>query len=455
MASRSVVDQETGFDATYASRNTVRNARKVDAVVREAPQGQRLLDIGCNAGYVTRALLQAGKAREAIGVELDGSVVMPELMSSDAFTLFEGAVTDYPFDESVDITCYLAVHHHVIQRQGLLRAMELWRDIVRCTRQCIFFEIGQIAERKRHEWRRAIKQEYSDDGRLLRDLLLAVGPRLKGAKVIKWLPMHRGTRPILRIDLHPPESVDDPADAQFYRSDWCEQAQWQAERVWRRTHGWRAQALIEDGEEGDRKIYWRTEFCLLRHTETGEEVFAKRILDNPYKQRREYRIHEQLSHPRVVPVRGVHAEHGLMFPYLRWQPLGAVELSQIRNADEVVAQIERFFREACTLRIDLRELDYRLECSPPPRRLIDVVDLHPHNFLVDVRDGEIVDWKVVDLEYAGNGRYRRNRAHLAWILWMSRRSMRAKLRAKWAKLWYERMRWVRSLRRRALFTYDE
>jgi hypothetical protein len=40
------------------------------------------------------------------------------------------------------------------------------------------------------------------------------------------------------------------------------------------------------------------------------------------------------------------------------------------------------------------------------------VDLHPHNFMVSVRNNEIIDWKVIDFEYYSNSNYSRNMANI-------------------------------------------
>lgn len=414
-------DAETGFDATYAERHKQRNRRKTRRILTHIEAGDRFLDIGCNAGYVSGALLRTNMAKRVDAIELNRSIVDQALLEDTRFNFFEGSVTDYPFPCGYTGTIYCAVHHHIFGLYGKFQAFLTWRKIIEHSDRFVIFETGQILEGEKYYWQRAIRSYYPSDERHLGDLLLAIGPRLKDVRVIGYMPIHGVKRVLLKIELHPRGSNYDIAatGTDAYEKLLNDTTPWVAVKRFRRTIGTRSQELI-DIEQSPRddvsNIYEGTTFCVLRDELTGQQFFAKRTEDNPFKLLRELKIIMQLKHSRIVSPVAVNSTFGMIFPYLSYVPLHALSANKIKDRDRFIAQILEFFRYAREVEVDLGLLDYPRNKNEPKRRLIDVVDLNLSNILVNLEEGIVRDWVIVDLEYVGNQTRARNEKHLAGIM---------------------------------------
>ncbi|MGH7230600.1 MAG: methyltransferase domain-containing protein, partial [Nitrospiraceae bacterium] len=416
-------DAETGFDPTYAERHKQRNTRKIRRILAHIDAGDRFLDIGCNSGYVAAALLRANKARQVDAIELSRSIVDPALLEDPRFNFYEGPVTDYPFRSVYAGTIYCAVHHHVFGLHGKSQAFTTWRKIIEHSNHFVLFETGQIAEGDRHYWQRAIHSYYSTDEEHLRDLLHAIGPRLKNVSVIDHLPMHGVNRVLLKIELHPRGSSYDIAatGADAYGSLLNDDSPWIVVKRFRRTIGSRSQRLV-DFEEGPRDhvsdVYEGTTFYLLRHETTGQHFFAKHTEDNPFKLLRELKIVTQLNHPRIVKPVAFSSTYGLIFPYLPYVPLRALSLDALPNAERLIGEILEFFEYARETEVKMELLGHCESSGAKKTWLIDVVDLNVSNVLIGLEEGEVLDWSMVDFEYVGNQNRARNERNLAAIMEM-------------------------------------
>lgn len=414
-------DTETGFDPTYAERHKQRNRRKTRRILTHIDAGDRFLDIGCNSGYVAAAILRTNMASKVDAIELNRSIVDRALLKDHRFNLYEGSVTDYPFPCVYTGTIYCAVHHHIFGLYGKSQAFMTWRKIIEHSNRFVIFETGQILEGEKYYWQRAIRSYYPTDERHLGDLLHAIGPRLKDVRVIGYMPIHGVKRVLLKIELHPRGSRYDIAatGTETYEKLPNDTDAWVAEKQLRRTIGSRSQELI-DIEQGphDRvsNIYEGTTFHLLRHKITDQQFFAKRTEDNPFKLLRELKILMQLNHPRIVSPVAVSSDFGLIFPYLPYVPLHSLSVDRIKDKDSFIGQILQFFQYARERKIDLGLLDYCKNKHETKKNLIDVVDFNAANILVNLDEGIVRDWVIVDLEYVGNQNRARNEKHLAGIM---------------------------------------
>lgn len=408
------------FDPSYAERYNERNQHKISAIVRAMHPVQTMLDIGCNQGYVSQICLDLNLVQHVTGVELDGKVISPTLLANPRFQLVESDVVEFRFDQTYDVIVYTAVHHHIVGKYGLLTALEVWRDLVDHCNQYFFFETGLIAEVGDYYWKSELQKLFDHDSSHLTMLLNHIGPRLKAVTPIAQLPIHGTSRTLYKIDLHPkiPEFDLKAQLEQFYGSMYSTSTDWEPVAEFRRTVGSVQQRLLQlplqpDEEEN---IFPLTRFFLLRNTRTREQAFAKKTAHDPYKEMREFMILMNTSHPRRVPLKFVHDSYGLVFPYLGdWIPLDNVPFARVKNRDYLMKELESFFEYAAYTTVSTGLLDLEPGAQHVVRTIGDIVDFHPHNFLVKLNDQFIVDWVVIDFEYFSNDLARRNANNLRRI----------------------------------------
>jgi hypothetical protein len=110
--------------------------------------------------------------------------------------------------------------------------------------------------------------------------------------------------------------------------------------------------------------------------------------------------------------------YGLIFPYLPYVPLRALSLDAIHNAERLIGEILEFFEYAREREVEMELLGHCQSSGAKKTRLIDVVDLNVSNVLIDLEEGEVLDWSIVDCEYVGNQNRARNEKNLAAIMEM-------------------------------------
>ncbi len=426
-------DKDT-FDATYAERYTERNRIKVEKILQALDHPASVLDLGCNAGYVDAAVLDRFPQARCHGVELEQSVVDPQLLANDRFTLTVSDVVDFRFEQTYDAVIFNAVLHHVLGKYGKETAFRLWTDIVDHTNCELFFETGIAEEHGDYYWKDAILREFGGDELYYSELIRRIGPRLKRMDVVAELPIHRAVRLLHRFELHPLGSEHDLKSSpdRIYADAYLNDDRLQPIEEYRRTEGSAGQRLIP-ADSSSENVFQSTRFFKLRNTATDELLFAKQILNDPLKQMREFQIHQQVEHPRLLNCLGVSKNHGLVFPWYEAVPLPQIDWPTVENKDEVAKQIEDFFHEANKLRFQPGELDIDPLASVAARTVAETVDLHANNILVQVAGQRVTDWRVIDLEHYTNSNGERNQRHLQSILqtilrpkkgWLSRLGLR-------------------------------
>lgn len=405
------------FDLTYANRYVERNYKKIHAIIQNTERCESVIDIGCNQGYVVKAFLNNGLATQGFGVDLNREVVDRDLLSNSNFIFCEQDIIDFKFLQAYDVVIYNSVHHHIFGKYGKNASFKLWQDIVDHCDRTLIFETGLLAEEGLYYWKTEIEKYYSIDEHHLSSLFRAIGSRLKKIEEITQLPIHGTYRTIYKISLYPIKSEYNlkSSESTFYGTMYTTEDNWRIIERCQRTVGSKKQKLVAAEKENRAyHLFDETEFYILKK-KSKEEIFAKKIKHNPYKQMREFKILESVRHPNVINLLGVHPDLGLLFPYKPWPRLSEVDFRQITNVNEFRQSLLSFFEYAKDTFIDLGFLDFTPE-KAKPRQLTEIIDLHMNNFLLNIIDNMIIEWVVVDLEYCSNTYTQRNSNNLNAIL---------------------------------------
>ncbi|MDY0005107.1 MAG: class I SAM-dependent methyltransferase [Polyangia bacterium] len=407
------------YDPTYFARHDARNRSRIEAIMSNLPPGERLLDVGCNRGYFSRAALDLGLARRVDGVEPSRAEVQPELLGDPRFTLHEGDIFDLDLSGPYHAVIYCAVHHHVFGHRGRAAAFDLWQRLVSLCDRHLFFESGQLLEGSRWYWQRALRRHFPSDEQHFAELLQAVGPRLEAVKVIGKHSIHGTRRWLLRIDLRP----IDTAPPRRHRETLAGGLTVLEEL--RRSVGSRRQRLVPisrppggqvvEGDPGT-PLHDGVTLKLCQDPATGERLWCKRRPSDPFRDEREHMIGSQLAEPVFLRSRALDPELGLVFPYIEGEKLTDLRLHDIENKEQLLEQLIDLYEKAERLVIATGELDIDPRERHCRRALIDLIDLHASNILV-ARDGNGLRLLgVIDLEYYRNHNHARNAMHLAKTL---------------------------------------
>lgn len=408
------------YHPDYYKLYSRRNRRKVRLVVRDFPSSRSVLDIGCNRGYIVDALLRRGLVEEAHGLEMHAQAVDPALMADRRFSFHEGDIADFRFDRDYDVIVYFAVHHHVFATHGRDVALVKWQEIVDHCRSAIYFETGEIRERGELYWRKALRRYYREDEEQFRELAGMIGPRLVQVRLIGYLGIHGVVRRLLRFDLTGPTEHDrrERDRRRVFGGRYVDHGDYSVTSKFLRTMGSGQQRLVEVAGDGaaTKGLYEGTAFYLLEQRHTGRSLFSKKIHADVYKEVREFLVSSQVDHPRIAKVESVDERFGLVLPYVGGVPFSHANLSGIINKRQFRQQLRSFFHDVSQLHLSLGEFDFEANAGPKRRRLIDIIDLHPNNFLLLIADGRVVDWKLIDTEYVSNHNGLRNSYFRALML---------------------------------------
>ena len=410
-------------DYTYALRYDKRNKRKIQIILDSLTEiYDSAMDIGCNQGYIIETLLKKQIVKRGYGLDLDKTLVNKTLLNNSNFKFYEADITNFSFPENYDLILYLSVHHHIFGKYGKQKAFEILNEIIDHCNKTLIFETGMLSEVSSDlYWKEEIRKNFNNDVEHLIKLKQLVGPRLKKIEIIGQLPIHNSNRPIIKISLHPLDSKYNIKENQemFYGNMLIKNdCDYEILEEYRRTIGSRNQKLIsldslnkpEFKLNDNYKIYDETIFFKLYNKINKEISFAKKIMQDRYKQIREFCILSKINHPKVLKLVGVSRKYGLIFPFLDWDPLDTIKFNNIINKDEFLKELDEFFAYTENKKISLGILDFDNEYEKE-RRLIDIVDLHAHNFLIKVEENIIKDWRVIDFEYYSNNNYQRNMIH--------------------------------------------
>ena len=380
-------------DAFYDQRHSKRNQSRVETIIEHCVSGERALDIGCNAGYFSGALLSRSVVKKVDAIEFDANTVNPRLKNDTNFFLFEGDATNFKFKYKYDIIVYGAVHHHILGHHGFNAAMTFWNELVDHTESLIFLETGQIGEGSRWYWQRALRSIYDSDERYVGELLSAMGPRFKSVSVIGRYGIHGVRRWLLKIELWPQDRVSPIQTNQF--------GELHNEQLFWRTIGSSSQQLIPDSDKEKHQIFEGVEFRSGKMTD-GREVFCKKYIAHK-KQLAEYSIGQQIQDPRFIAAYGISEHYGLVFPFIEGATLSQKMRTKIGDPHELKRQLLSLYEFAKQKTITL---DFPGEKT---FKLLDVIDIHPANLLLESKTGNLL---VLDLEFYSTKNESRNRYNM-------------------------------------------
>jgi hypothetical protein len=408
------------FDQSYSFRYHDRNKEKTDIILRAIHPVHTILDIGCNKGYVIQACLENHKTELGFGIELDSRFINKDLLSHQNFTLFECDIASFNFNQTFDIIIYNAVHHHVFGKYGRKEAWRVWQDIVDHCESSIIFETGMVIESGEYYWKTEILKHFKNDDDHFQGLLRLIGPRLKDVVPLAALPIHGIERILYKIELFPKtKKLDLKSDPEKYYGDYySKSSKFEVVSHCQRTLGRKNQKLVPvEKKNNDVRLFDETDFYVLLDKQKNKLFFAKAMPQNPYKQMREFWLLSHCNHTNVIKLVAVHKEYGLIFPYLEgWRHLDEINFRKIKNRDKVLFEIISFFLSAESMEIDLGILDFEPDNKNHTRKLINIIDLHMHNFLIYQEKNIVKEWCLIDLEYFGNNNRARNLSHLRNIV---------------------------------------
>lgn len=163
----------------------------------------------------------------------------------------------------------------------------------------------------------------------------------------------------------------------------------------RRTDGRNNQELIPI-KKFRRNLFKHTKFFKLfteEGTFFGKKVLVQRRADN------ERTLLQEVQHERIVPFLGEDEEYGFIFPFIDGTNLEKVKWKTIKNREEVLEQLQDFygFLETCETSLGL---------------LIELVDTHKNNFIMEVQDCVVQNWWFIDLEKVNKNCMGRNLKYL-------------------------------------------
>jgi hypothetical protein len=393
------------FDLTYSERYTDRNNVKVSAILKNIKEVYyNALDIGCNKGYVIESLILKKYIKYGYGVDLDKKVISEKLLENNNFKFYEEDIIKFKFEQNYDIIIYNSVHHHVFGKYGKETALGLFKNIINHCNRVLIFETGMIKEVGKYYWKDELLKHFGSDEVHMKVLLKLIGDRLENIEEIENLDIHGVKRPIFKISLY-------PINTDEVYSNLLKDSELKVLKSYRRTIGSINQRLMETEvvEKKASNLYNQISYYKLKKQEVF--LFGKKYEGDHYKELKELNIIEQVEHPRAIKLEGISRSYGLLFPYLGWKAIDELDFSKIKEAYSFKKEVEDFFKYAEEKNIRLKNF-FNMDYAVKSKRLIDLVDLHAHNFLVNVSSGVILDWKVIDFEHYAEDNFERNKGNL-------------------------------------------
>jgi SAM-dependent methyltransferase len=384
------------FDRNYQQRHERKTGRKARLLARHMESGCSVVDIGCNTGAISNHLLHTGHASKATGIELNASIVLPQLKSNDKFCLIQEAIQNFPLKEIYDVALYMAVSHHVFANFGPHAATSVLRHIVAHCRHALFFEVGKISEGSAWPWQRAIRSIFGTDEAHLCFLFEAIEHAIEKVEVIGFNPIHGARREIWRISLRPFNERKDPSEK--YRIE--------------RLDLDRNHSLLQLRTNFRSTL---TESRILTNGE-GKDYLVKQHVNRPFATYREYAISRAIGKSWVVPSLGYTSDAKyIAFPFYK----DALDLQQcsklqydLRRA--LARRVLMIFRELRDIRVEYpRPLEPQFTDNG---KVFEVCDLNPSNFIFRQTPEGDVDALLVDLAFQAPGYGWKNERNLAQIL---------------------------------------
>jgi SAM-dependent methyltransferase len=366
-----------------------------------------LLDVGCNNGITSQFLLKEGKADKVTGVELHATTVSDSLMQNPRFSLIEGDIAKLELSDNFDVCIYGAVHHHILNFNGLGIAVQTLQKLAAHCNQTLFFETGQISEGGRWDWQHAIRRYFRTDEEHFFYLLSSIEHQVKNYSVIGKFWIHGIRRSFFKIDLKPMSERSVPTIPARIVS-----APEDHDTRLVRSCGSFDQHLVPADKLAEKDspcTFW------IVGTSAVSKLFVKQHLHRPSAALVEWQLGQAIAKDWAVrPEATTTLPGSLVFPYFD----DASAINSFINAPE--SERRSIAEQLLTVFSDARKVRPQL----PPRLLLpaqesssvhDLCDLNANNFLVLRRGSELVV-RVVDFEQQSCQYSYRNRLHLASLL---------------------------------------
>lgn len=377
-------------DRDYHDRHQERSLRRARCIEQHLTGDCTFLDVGCNRGLTSSYLLSRGKVARATGIELAQGAVADDLLRDERFSFLSGDICDIALTGTYDAIFYGAVHHHIVRERGLATAIGVLQKLVdHCSHQ-LFFETGHLTEGSRWAWQRELRKYFRTDEEHIFFLLRHIEPRIRAVEVIGQFPIHLSLRWLLRIEVEPLSRH--PLSYPRTTNALCERKlRWQTRTFGSQNQQWRDLtpgeiAFVEFGETTDLhepRLFIKRR-PLARHVDEDEYLIATSV---------------QVKHV-VQPLR-LEPTLGIVYPFVDGVPILDWIRKNKRQAPRIAAAVLEAFRDARNQEAP----PTRLLLGGARRKLVDVVDMSPNNFLVsDTPSGPVLHW--IDLE--------RQSAHYSW-----------------------------------------
>jgi SAM-dependent methyltransferase len=402
-----LISKNSSSDSTYHARHSARSLRRARRIAANIDAASSLLDVGCNNGITSEFLLEKGKVDKVTGVELHASTVSGSLMQNPRFSLIEGDIAKLDIIDNFDVCIYGAVHHHILNFNGLGIAVQTLQKLAAHCNQTLFFETGQITEGGRWDWQRAIRRYFRTDEEHLYYLLSSIEHMVESYSVIGKFWIHGIRRTFLRIDLKPMSERSVPAvPAKIVP------APTDADTRLVRSCGSRDQRLMPADELTDNDSpcsFW------IAGPSTRSKLFMKQHRHRPSAAVVEWQIGRGVANDwAVCPDATTELPGSLVFPYLD----GARKIRSFYRATKserrnIAEQLLAIFSDSRNIR---PQVPHRLLLPTQDNSTVhDLCDLNSNNFMVLGRGDELVV-RVVDFEQQSCQYSYRNRLHLASML---------------------------------------
>ncbi len=242
---------------------------RVDAIAETIPAGSVVLDIGCNDGSISNALLERGAISKSYGFDLEDILVhrRPEIVFRKA-NLRHFDLTQLP---DADGALILNLLHHIVAF-AKDRAREIV-DTLLDRYSFVIIDMGSFTEQGNWGWRQTYDTHWKSDAQLW-DFVFANAAWW--FKLLRYPTQGKGFRTLWKLTKKP------------YALDGLEEVE-----TFRRTPGsWpEKKKLISVGDVGETKIVTTVEFVLAR-SKRGDKFWIKKYLqaDREARARLEMRL---------------------------------------------------------------------------------------------------------------------------------------------------------------------
>ena len=394
------------LDTDYSRRYESRNQKKINSICEHMQNEpvKNVLDIGCNQGYVIKSLLDRNIIEFGYGVDLEKKIVNPDLFRDERFTFFEKDIIKFSFPKKFDVIVYNSVHHHIFANHGSDTAFKVWQAIISNCNQLIFFETAVLTERgPALYWKNELGKYYKDDSHMMSDIFTKIGPRLKNIEIIGTNKIHWSKRPLYKISLFPLPEYND--FSVYVKDEYSEllakDPLWSVEKEMVRSEGSKNQVLIgKEEQKKTREINKDVRFFILNKKGEDKKYFGKKYAIDVFRQIRELAINQKTNHPRILKTCFANEKYGLISEYIPWQKITEIDFNNIKNKKKFTIQIKEFFRYFKRKKIEFGNIIDPIANITNRKYLYEIIDLNINNFLLQIENGEIIDWKAIDFDFS-------------------------------------------------------